>query len=84
MAKPPALPDFESSLAELETIVATLEEGKGSLEQTLATYRRGCELLKHCQTLLGGAEEQIRVLDQDLEQTLAAALQRSGGTELGS
>ena len=41
-----APPNFEAALAELETIVQNMEGGALSLEQSLAAYQRGIELLK--------------------------------------
>ena len=37
-------PDFEAALAELEQIVARLEQGELSLEQSLRQFERGVEL----------------------------------------
>lgn len=54
---------FEAALAELEQIVQSMEEGRLPLEESLAAYRRGSELLKHCQHQLSDAERQIQVLD---------------------
>ena len=39
------------------------EDGKLELEASLAAYRRGTELMKHCQSLLADAEQQIRILE---------------------
>ena len=54
---------FESALAELETIVASMEAGQLPLEQSLAAYRRGAELLQFCQTKLQEAQQQVKVLE---------------------
>ena len=61
----PALADlkFEAALAELEKLVASMEAGQLPLEESLAAYRRGAELLQHCQRQLADAEEKVRVLD---------------------
>ena len=40
-----------------------MEDGKLELESSLAAYRRGTELMKHCQSLLADAEQQIRILE---------------------
>ena len=40
----PSKLDFEQALAELEKIVARMESGELSLEQALATHKRGLEL----------------------------------------
>ena len=56
---------FEGALAELERIVARMEGGQLSLEQSLAAYKRGAELLKFCQDKLADAQQQIKVLEGD-------------------
>lgn len=56
---------FEVALAELEQIVQGMEDGRLPLEESLAAYRRGTELLKHCQQQLGNAERKIRILEND-------------------
>jgi len=51
MSKPPKPQDtqtFESAVAELEKIVDSMESGQLSLEESLASYKRGAELLKFC------------------------------------
>jgi exodeoxyribonuclease VII small subunit len=68
MSKPRVLPEkpsFENAVSEIEAIVARIEAGDLSLEESLAAYRRGAELLKHCQGQLDEAEFQLRVLDED-------------------
>jgi exodeoxyribonuclease VII small subunit len=54
---------FEGALAELERIVARMEGGQLSLEQSLAAYKRGAELLKFCQDKLTDAQQQVKVLE---------------------
>ena len=56
-------PTFESALAELENIVTRMEGGQLSLEQSLAAYKRGAELLKFCQAQLADAQQQVKVLE---------------------
>jgi exodeoxyribonuclease VII small subunit len=56
--------NFEDALAELETIVAQMESGQLALEQSLAAYKRGNELLQFCQSTLGDVEQQIRILNE--------------------
>lgn len=62
---PPETPSFESAVAEIERIVARIESGEMSLEESLQAYRRGAELLRHCQGQLADAEQQLRMLDQE-------------------
>ncbi|MBK8524743.1 MAG: exodeoxyribonuclease VII small subunit [Betaproteobacteria bacterium] len=54
---------FEAALAELEKLVASMEAGQLPLEESLTAYRRGVELLQHCQLKLEDAEEKVRILD---------------------
>ena len=55
--------DFESAMVELEQIIADMEAGKLSLENSLAAYKRGAELLAQCRTQLEDAQQQVSVLD---------------------
>jgi len=57
-------PGFESAMVELEQIIADMEAGKLSLENSLAAYKRGAELLSLCRTQLEDAQQQVRVLDE--------------------
>lgn len=53
---------FEDALAELESIVARLEQGKGSLADAIADYERGTALRQHCEARLGEAEARIQAI----------------------
>jgi exodeoxyribonuclease VII small subunit len=57
--------NFESALAELESLVQSLESGQFGLEESLSAYQRGAELLKYCQGTLDAAEQRVRVLDEE-------------------
>jgi exodeoxyribonuclease VII small subunit len=56
--------DFETAMAEIEQIVADMEAGKLSLEDSLAAYKRGAELLAFCRSRLEDAQQQVRVLEE--------------------
>jgi len=56
---------FETALAELEDIVRRMESGGLELEASLAAYRRGIALLRHCRGQLDEAESEIRVLEEN-------------------
>lgn len=78
MAKPatPSQPrNFEEALAELESIVSGMEAGQLSLEQSLAAYKRGAELLQYCQKALADAQQQVRILEADALQKFSGAEQ---------
>lgn len=61
---------YEAATAELETLVASMEGGKLSLEASLAAYQRGTVLLRHCQSLLDAAEERVRILENPTADAL--------------
>jgi exodeoxyribonuclease VII small subunit len=72
------LPDnYEAALAELESLVARMEEGALSLEESLAAYRRGATLVGFCQQQLEKVEQQVRVLDGETLKPLPADVQRA-------
>jgi exodeoxyribonuclease VII small subunit len=73
MSKPSGEPSFEAALAELEKIVARMEAGELSLEESLATHKRGLELAKYCQQKLEAAQQQVKVLEGDVLKPLAEA-----------
>ena len=54
---------FEAALAELEKLVAGMESGQLSLEQSLAAHARGLELAQYCQAKLAQAQQQVQVLE---------------------
>jgi exodeoxyribonuclease VII small subunit len=55
--------NFEAATSELERIVAEMESGQLTLEQSLASYQRGAELLQFCQTALNAAQQQVQILE---------------------
>ena len=63
--KPEEKLTFESALAELESIVETMESGQLPLEKSLSSYKRGAELLQFCQRQLQDAQQQVKVLESD-------------------
>jgi exodeoxyribonuclease VII small subunit len=66
--------DFETALAELETIVKTLEEGDLPLERSLALFERGIELSRFCHARIEDAERRIELLNDRGELRPADAL----------
>lgn len=50
---------FEEALEELERIVRKLEEGKGRLDEAIASYERGAALKKHCEAKLREAQAKV-------------------------
>jgi exodeoxyribonuclease VII small subunit len=60
----PTIKDFESALAELDTIVKALDEGDLPLEKSLELYERGVQLSRFCHARLEGAERRIELLSE--------------------
>ncbi|HEY0269312.1 MAG TPA: exodeoxyribonuclease VII small subunit [Methyloradius sp.] len=54
---------FETALSELESLVQQMESDQMPLEQSLAAYKRGSDLLRFCQKTLADTEQQVRILD---------------------
>ena len=66
MPKKPDQPaSFETALAELEKLVARMEAGELSLEQSLDAHKRGIELALYCQSVLAQAQQQVKVLEEN-------------------
>lgn len=71
------LPDFEKALEELETLVEKLESGDLSLDQSLAQFKRGVELTRHCQGVLDQAQQVVEKLMDTGDQASAVTLDSS-------
>ena len=56
--------DFETAIAELESIVKRLEEGDLALEASLQLYERGVHLSRFCHARLEEAERRIEILNE--------------------
>ena len=59
---PAPVADFEQSLDELEQLVAKMEGGELSLDDSLASFERGIGLYRHCQQALEKADLRVRLL----------------------
>ena len=60
--------NFETSLMNLEKIVAELESGQLSLEDSLERYKNGIDLIKHCNKLIDKAEKAVVKLTKDFKE----------------
>jgi exodeoxyribonuclease VII small subunit len=56
---------FEKAIEELEALVARMEDGRLPLEESLAAYKRGAELVKFCEGKLTDAQARVAVLEGD-------------------
>ena len=70
-AKTEQAPRFEDALKELEEVVARLEKGELSLEDSLRLYERGIGLARHCHAKLEEAEGKIELLMKDARGEVA-------------
>ena len=64
---------FETSLVELEQIVAKLEDGDLPLEESLELFEKGIKLSRECRTRLANAERRIEILMKDADGNLTVA-----------
>ncbi|UTF61911.1 exodeoxyribonuclease VII small subunit [Gilvimarinus sp. DA14] len=58
-------PDLESSLTELEALVARMESGELTLEESLQAFEQGIKLTRECQQRLTQAEQQVQTLIEE-------------------
>jgi len=66
----PAPLSFEKALEELDALVHRMEDGRLPLEESLAAYQRGAELIKFCESRLTDAQARIAILEGDALQDL--------------
>ena len=65
-----ALP-FEEAFERLETVIATLQDGKIPLNEALQNYQEGVKLAQYCNELLQRAELTVLQLSVDDTGTLS-------------
>ncbi|MDO4907515.1 exodeoxyribonuclease VII small subunit [Neisseria sp.] len=63
MKKPAAPKSFEEALKRLETLTQAMQSSEMPLEDALAAYQEGNELVKYCQAKLAEVEQKLQVLD---------------------
>ena len=54
--------NFEAAMAELEKLVAQMEDGDLSLDDSLKAFERGVMLTRQCQQALSRAELRVQAL----------------------
>ena len=70
MARKQSPKQFEDVMTRLEVIVQNLQNPVVSLEDALANYQEGVELVQFCQNKLTAAEQLLQVLDQNQLRSL--------------
>lgn len=61
-------PTFEEALAQLEKIVAEVEQGKIPLEESITRYEQGMKLIGYCRAILDSAEKRIETIGKKEEK----------------
>jgi len=64
VARKPKEAGFETTLAELEELVARMEAGDLPLDEALRSFERGVQLTRECQAALQAAQQRVQVLTQ--------------------
>lgn len=59
-------PNFEIAMAKLEELVAQIETGNLSLEESLKQFEQGIKLSRICQQALTDAEQRVKILTESL------------------
>ena len=59
-------PSFEVAMADLEELVAKIETGNLSLEDSLKEFEQGIKLSRICQQALTDAEQRVKILTDSL------------------
>ena len=55
---------FEEAIERLEKIVATLENGKAPLDESLRAFEEGVALINICKKQLDEAEQKVKILTE--------------------
>ncbi|MBR0225480.1 MAG: exodeoxyribonuclease VII small subunit [Thermoguttaceae bacterium] len=74
---------FEDAYRQIEKIVATLESGRGELEEALDNYEKAVRLVKLCRSKLDAASQRIEML-KGLDADGAPILEKLDENELRS
>lgn len=64
--------DFEQQLESLEALVASLESGDLSLEDSLKSFEQGIKVARECQQALKNAEQKVELLTRQGDELVSA------------
>ena len=56
---------YEEKIEHLKEIIAKIEDGTTSLEESLRLYEQGAVLVRQCEAMLAAAEVKITTLSRD-------------------
>jgi exodeoxyribonuclease VII small subunit len=74
-------PTFEESLAQLESIVSSIEEGKVGLQDAISQYEKGMGLIQRCRDMLADAEAKVQQLQLSDDNRLNRVPMANSGEE---
>ena len=57
-------PTYEEEVKRLEEIVKKLESGAAPLDESIALFSEGAELVKTCTAILDEAEQKVKILTE--------------------
>ena len=63
--------DFEQQLESLEALVASLESGELSLEDSLKSFEQGIKVARECQQALKNAEQKVELLTRQGDELVS-------------
>jgi len=72
--------DFEEAYRLLQEVVEQLEKGNLPLQESLALFERGTQLVRRCTAVLDEAELKVTLLTHDLDAELNQERRRSSST----
>ncbi len=72
---------FEKALEELEGIVAKLEKGGTSLNESLSLFEKGVKLSRYLRTELDKAEKKVQILNLDKKDEKGEPLEEEFAAE---
>lgn len=80
---PPESPaGFEAAMDALEQLVARMEAGDLSLEESLREYQRGMDLVRACQEALDEAQRRIDSVMEPSGMPSSSAIDPNGSTKV--
>jgi len=62
---------FEEALAELQSLVKSLEKGDSKLDDAINSYQRGVDLKRHCEAKLREAQLKVDKIVQSADGAIA-------------
>ena len=63
--------DFEHQLKNLEDLVASLESGDLSLEDSMKSFEQGIKVARECQQALKEAEQKVEILTRQGDELVS-------------